>query len=302
MSENIKALDTEQVNPATVNIDLMNTAEILHAINEEDKKVAYAVEKTIPEITKLVDAIHERMMKGGRVIYIGAGTSGRLGILDASECPPTYGVSDQLIQGMIAGGLGAILKAKEGAEDDMELAANDLRALNINETDTIIGLAASGRTPYVIGGLEYAKTKNALTGAISCVHNAQISKHADYGIEAITGPEAITGSTRMKAGTAQKMILNMISTSLMIKYGKVFHNLMVDVQPTNEKLIIRASNIISSASGCSLEEANIYLKKCKNNVKLAICYAVSGLDLQTCEQILQDNQGNVSKSLHNLIK
>lgn len=302
MNLNLNKLDTEQVNEASVNIDTMPTIEILKTINNEDKKVALAVEKTLPEIEKLVDEAHERMMKGGRVIYIGAGTSGRLGVLDASECPPTYGVSAELIQGIIAGGFEALLKAKEGAEDDMELAKADLKAIHLNENDTVIGLAASGRTPYVIGGLEYAKSIHALTGAISCVRNAEISSHAQFAIEAITGAEAITGSTRMKAGTAQKMILNMISTALMIQYGKVFHNLMVDVQPTNAKLIVRATNIVASASGCTIEDAKQYLTQANNNVKLAICIAITGSDVTTCNNILNKNEGNVSKAIHNLVK
>lgn len=302
MNVNLDKLDTEQVNPNTFDIDQMTTLEMLTAINEEDKKIAHAVEKTIPNIEQLVDKISERMKHGGRVIYIGAGTSGRLGVLDASECPPTYGVNADLIQGVIAGGFKALLKAKEGAEDDKELAKADLQQLNLNEHDTLIGLAASGRTPYVIGGLEYAKSINALTGAISCVQNATISSYADIAIEAITGAEAITGSTRMKAGTAQKMILNMISTTLMIKYGKVFHNLMVDVQPTNEKLIVRATNIIASASGCTLEEASKYLTISNKNVKLAICLAITGNDVDTCKNLLEKNQGNVSKSIHDLLK
>lgn len=302
MNINLKKLDTEQVNEATVNIDTMPTIEILRSINNEDKKVAFAVEKVLPEIQTLVDEAHVRMMKGGRVIYIGAGTSGRLGVLDASECPPTYGVSADVIQGIIAGGFGALLKAKEGAEDDMDLAVEDLKAINLNENDTVVGLAASGRTPYVIGGLEYAKSVHALTGAISCVQNSEISSHAQIGIEAITGAEAITGSTRMKAGTAQKLILNMISTALMIQYGKVFHNLMVDVQPTNAKLIVRATNIVASASGCSNEDAKHFLELSKNNVKLAICIAITGSDVETCNNILEKNEGNVSKAIHNLVK
>lgn len=300
MNENLQALNTEQVNENTIHIDEMSTMEMVRAINAEDKKVALAVEAVLPKIAELVDAIHVRMMKGGRVFYMGAGTSGRLGVLDASECPPTYGVDFSLIQGLIAGGYPALLKAQEGAEDSKEMAVADLKAQNLNELDTVVGLAASGRTPYVIGGLDYAKEVGAMTGAISCVENASISAHAEVAIEAITGAEAITGSTRMKAGTAQKMILNIISTSLMIQYGKVYQNLMVDVQPTNEKLIERAKRIISSASGCSKEEAATYLEESGRNVKAAICMAISKNSKELCEKALADNEGNVSRTIRQL--
>ncbi|XOQ47730.1 MAG: N-acetylmuramic acid 6-phosphate etherase [Eubacteriales bacterium] len=300
MSLNLNELDTESVNPKSKNIDTMDTMDILNIINEEDKTVAYAVEKTLPDIAVLIDAVYPRMLKGGRVIYIGAGTSGRLGVLDASECPPTYGVDPSLIQGMIAGGFGALLKAKEGAEDDLALARLDLEKISLTADDTVIGLAASGRTPYVIGGLDYANEIGAYTGAISCVNNAEISKHAKAKIEAVVGPEVITGSTRMKAGTAQKMILNMISTSLMIKYGKVYGNLMVDVQPTNEKLVERAKRIIASSSGCSYEEAADFLEKSGSNVKIAICMALTGLSREDCDIILKRNQNNISRAIRSL--
>ncbi|ARP50827.1 MULTISPECIES: N-acetylmuramic acid 6-phosphate etherase [Caproicibacterium] len=300
MSINLNMLETEQVNPNSQNIDVMDTIDILHVINEEDQTVALSVKKVLPKVAELVDRIHVRMMKGGRVIYIGAGTSGRLGVLDASECPPTYGVDPSLIQGLIAGGFGALLKAQEGAEDDTELAKGDLQKAGLTTDDTVIGLAASGRTPYVIGGLDYANSIGALTGAISCVHNAKISEHADTKIEAIVGPEVITGSTRMKAGTAQKMILNMISTSLMIKYGKVYKNLMVDVQPTNEKLVERAKHIIMSSSKCSYEEALRYLEQSGGKVKIAICMAITHLPKENCGIILKNANGNISKAIRSL--
>jgi N-acetylmuramic acid 6-phosphate etherase len=278
----------------------MDTMDILNIINEEDKTVAYAVEKTLPDVALLINAIYPRMEEDGRVIYIGAGTSGRLGVLDASECPPTYGVDASLIQGLIAGGFGALLKAKEGAEDDPALARLELQKIPLTPKDTVIGLAASGRTPYVIGGLDYANEIGAYTGAISCVNNAEISQHAKAKIEAIVGPEVITGSTRMKAGTAQKMILNMISTSLMIKYGKVYKNLMVDVQPTNEKLVERAKQIIVSSSGCGYDEAADFLEKSGSNVKIAICMALTGLSCTDCDIILKRNQDNISKAIRSL--
>lgn len=300
MAVNLNMLDTEKRNEKSKNIDVLSTMEMLHVINEEDREVAFAVEKALPTVAVLVDEAHSRMMKGGRVIYIGAGTSGRLGVLDASECPPTFGVDATLIQGIIAGGYGALLRAKEGAEDDPVMARNDLKELGLNQNDTVIGLAASGRTPYVIGGLDYAKEIGAYTGAVSCVHNAEISAHAQAKIEAIVGPEVITGSTRMKSGTAQKMILNMISTSLMIQYGKVYKNLMVDVQPTNQKLIERAKQIVSDSSGCGYEQAGNYLEASGKNVKIAICMALTGLSRDECEMILSKNEGNISKAIRSI--
>lgn len=302
MQVNLNVLETEQPNESSRNIDIMPTEEILHVINGEDKKVAYAVEKAIPEISLLVEEAHRRMREGGRVIYIGAGTSGRLGVLDASECPPTYGVDPTLIQGIIAGGLPALTRAQEGAEDDGELARRDLMQAGLTAADTVIGLAASGRTPYVVGGLDYANGVGAYTGAISCVHDAEISRHAKAKIEAVVGPEVITGSTRMKSGTAQKLILNMISTALMVKYGKVYKNLMVDVQPTNQKLIERAKQIISSSSGCSHEDASRYLEESGQHVKIAICMALTGLSRGECAEILDRNFGNISKAIRSLKK
>lgn len=300
MEIKLNALETEQVNPNSRNIDQMDTLGMLQVINREDQSVAAAVQKVLPQIAQMVDCIHARMMKGGRVIYIGAGTSGRLGVLDASECPPTYGVDSTLIQGIIAGGYSALLKAKEGAEDNLQLAGKDLEAAGLTSQDTVIGLAASGRTPYVIGGLDYAAKIGAYTGAVSCVSNAEISKHAKAKIEVIVGPEVVTGSTRMKAGTAQKMILNMISTSLMIQYGKVYGNLMVDVQPTNEKLVERAKRIIMASSSCSYEEAAEYLEQSGNHVKIAICMALTKLSKKDCDIILTKAQGNISQAIHSL--
>jgi N-acetylmuramic acid 6-phosphate etherase len=296
----LNQLETEQTNPNSKNIDIMNTMDMLHVINREDQTVALAVKKVLPAVAALIDSIYKRMIRGGRVIYIGAGTSGRLGVLDASECPPTYGVDPSLIQGLIAGGFSALLKAKEGAEDDPKLASHDLERIALTSNDTVIGLAASGRTPYVIGGLDYANEIGAFTGAVSCVYDAIISQHAQVKIEAVVGPEVVTGSTRMKAGTAQKMILNMISTSLMIKYGKVYKNLMVDVQPTNEKLVERAKQIIASSSGCNYDEASNFLQQSGFNVKIAICMALTGLSCKNCGIILNQNRGNISKAIRTL--
>lgn len=301
MNVNLKVLDTEKVNKNSIDIDIMNTEDILKTINNEDKKIALAVENVIPSIEKLVNLAYERMLLGGHIIYIGAGTSGRLGVLDASECPPTYGVDYSLVQGLIAGGYSALLKAKEGAEDSLTLAKEDLQNIKLNKNDTVIGLAASGRTPYVVGGLDYAHEVGALTGAISCVHSPEIGKHADISIEAIVGPEVITGSTRMKAGTAQKMILNMISTSLMVKLGKVYHNLMVDVKPTNEKLIERAKGIIAKSGKCSIDEASKYLLESDYNVKVAICMVLTKKSKEICKEILNKENGNISKAIRNII-
>ena len=300
MSVDLNILETEQTNENSRDIDIMGTLDMLHVINREDRTVAASVEKVLPAVAELVDQAYTRMMRGGRVIYIGAGTSGRLGVLDASECPPTYGVDPSLIQGIIAGGFGALLKAKEGAEDDLALARSDLQEAGLNPVDTVVGLAASGRTPYVVGGLDYANEIGAYTGAISCVHGAEISRHAKIKIEAVVGPEVITGSTRMKAGTAQKMILNMVSTSLMVKYGKVYKNLMVDVQPTNEKLVERARHIVASSSGCGYEEASRLLQQSGSNVKIAICMALTGLSVEDCDIILKNSGGNISRAIRSL--
>lgn len=295
--KDLTTLNTETRNKNTIHIDTYSTKEILETINREDEIITKAVHQTIPEIGKVVDFASEHIPKGGRIIYVGAGTSGRLGVLDASECPPTYGVPFDMIQGIIAGGFPALLKAKEGAEDDFSLGENDMKELNINKNDCIVGIAASGRTPYVIGALNYANSVNAFTGAISCVKNSEISKYAIAKIEAITGAEVITGSTRMKAGTAQKLILNMISTGVMIKLGKVYSNYMVDVTPSNEKLVIRAKHIIKEIVGCNDESANELFKISNHNVKLAVCMGVSGCSFNVCETALKQTNGFLHKAI-----
>ncbi len=242
-------------------LDKMGIVEILTNINSEDKSVPLAVEKEIKTIANLIEQIIIRMKKGGRLFYIGAGTSGRLGILDASECPPTYGVPDTMVIGLIAGGDLAIRKAVENAEDNTELAWKDLMKYNVNEKDTVIGIAASGRTPYVLGGVKTAKDKNILTGGISCNKNSELSQAVDFGIELLVGSEFVTGSTRMKSGTAQKLVLNMISTTVMIQLGKVKGNKMVDMQLSNKKLVTRAIHMVRDEIGVSNKEANLLLKK-----------------------------------------
>ena len=280
-----------------MDIDQVSTMEMVKKINDEDKKVALAVEKELPQIAGAIDGIVERMKKGGRLIYIGAGTSGRLGILDASECPPTYGVSEELVQGIIAGGQEAIFRAKEGAEDSKELAIEDLKSKNLNKNDTVVGLAASGRTPYVIGGLEYANSIGALTVSITCNANSNVAKTAKIAISPVVGPEVVTGSTRLKSGTAQKLVLNMLSTGSMIKLGKVYGNLMVDVQSTNEKLVERAKKIVSEATGVDTETAAIYLKETNSNVKLAIFMILSKLSMLDAKAVLDKNDGYIAKAL-----
>ena len=267
---NFAKLTTEQRNSATANIDKCTTLEMVRLINDEDKKVAAAVEKVLPAIAAAVDLIAEKLKSGGRLFYIGAGTSGRLGVLDASECPPTFGVNADMVQGIIAGGNVALTCAVEGAEDDVNLAAIDLEEKDFTAADILVGIAASGRTPYVIGGIEYAKKISASTVGISCVENSVLAKIVDIAITPITGAEVITGSTRMKAGTATKMVLNMLTTGAMIRLGKVYGNLMVDVHATNDKLRDRAKRIVIAATGCTEQQAVDALKKFNGSAKAAI--------------------------------
>ena len=303
MSNNfLKNLNTEQQNPNTLDIDICSTNEILQKINQEDKKVALVVEEQIPSITQLIDAAYESLKKGGRIIYVGAGTSGRLGILDASECPPTYGVSDELVQGIIAGGYPAIFKAQEGAEDSKEKGKEDLIQKKVNKNDMVIGLAASGRTPYVIGALDYANEIGATTGRVGCVLNGEISKVSKYPVEVVTGAEVVTGSTRMKAGTAQKMVLNMISTAVMIKLGKVYKNYMIDVQPTNEKLEYRACSIISNLANVDESEANKLFIESGKSVKLAIIMSITGKTKEEASLALTKTEGHMKKAIDLLNK
>ena len=290
-------LTTESRNLNTSNIDKVSTLEMVKIINNEDKKVAEAVEKEIPKIAQAIDYVVERIKKGGRLIYIGAGTSGRLGILDASECPPTYGVSEELIQGIIAGGHEAIFRAKEGAEDSKELAIEDLKLKKLSSNDIVVGIAASGRTPYVVGGLEYGNQIGALTISITCNSDSEVSKTSQISIAPIVGAEVITGSTRLKSGTAQKLVLNMLSTGSMIKLGKVYGNLMVDVKATNKKLIERAKKIVCEATGIEKNLAEDILLKTDYDVKLSIFMILSGLSLNDAREKLLENDGYIAKAL-----
>ena len=295
----LKKLTTESRNNNTMDIDTVSTLEMVKKINNEDKKVAEAVEKELPKIAEAIDCITLRMHKGGRLIYIGAGTSGRLGILDASECPPTFGTPEELVQGIIAGGKEAIFRAMEGAEDSKQLAVKDLKNKCITENDTIVGIAASGRTPYVIGGLEYANEIGALTISVTCNANSQVSEAAKISIAPVVGAEVVTGSTRLKSGTAQKLVLNMLSTGVMIKLGKVYGNLMVDVKSTNEKLIERAKLIVCEATGIAIEEATEVLNKTDFDVKLSIFMILSKLNKEQARIILDRNRGYIANALKN---
>lgn len=298
----LNKLTTETRNEKTMKLDEMSTHDILSVINEEDKKVPEAVGKELKTIEKAIAFAIDSFSKGGRLIYIGAGTSGRLGILDASECPPTFGTDSNMVQGLIAGGKEALLKAIEGAEDDPKFAENDLQAIHLNENDTVVGLAASGRTPYVIGGLNYANQQGAHTVAVSCNKNAEISLYAAVAIEVMVGPEVLTGSTRLKSGTAQKLVLNMISTGAMIGIGKVYENLMVDVQLSNKKLVERAKEIIAKAAQVDNSTAASYLKMAHNKPKVAIVMIKAQSNFDAAEQSLTDTHGIVRLAIENLYK
>jgi N-acetylmuramic acid 6-phosphate etherase len=266
----LNILATEQRNPASADIDQMSPLEIVRLMNAEDAKVAQAIELVLPDIAKAIEQITERMRQGGRLIYTGAGTSGRLGVLDASECPPTFGVSPDLVVGRIAGGLSALTTAIEGAEDDPAAGQSDLAALNITANDTVVGIAASGRTPYVLGAIAYAKSQHILTTGIACNPDTPLEHAVDIMIAPIVGPEIIAGSTRLKAGTAQKMVLNMLSTGVMIRLGKTYGNLMVDVQATNNKLRQRAIKMVQQIAGVQKEQAAALLQQAEGETKTAI--------------------------------
>lgn len=293
----LENLVTEGRNENTLDIDRLSTLEIIEKINNEDKKVAYAVEEAKESIAKAVDVITERIKRGGRLLYMGAGTSGRLGILDASECPPTYGVSFELVQGLMAGGNTAIFKAAEGAEDNAELGKQDLIDKNLTANDVVCGIAASGRTPYAIGGMKYAKSVGAAVLCVTMNPQSEMAAIADIPISVVVGPEVIMGSTRMKAGTAQKLVLNMLTTATMIKLGKVYSNLMVDVKASNEKLVTRAKRIVMLATEVSEEEAKKVLEETNFNVKLSILMIVSGLNKEKAEQLLKDSDGYIAKAI-----
>jgi N-acetylmuramic acid 6-phosphate etherase len=297
MNIKISTLTTEQRNPLSQNIDQLSTREILEIINDEDRKVAEAVKNTHPQIEGAIDSVYHSLKNGGRLYYIGAGTSGRLGVIDASECPPTFSTSPDLVKAIIAGGDQAILVAVEGAEDEADQGENDLKENGFNSSDVVIGVTASGRTPYVIGALKYAKQIGATTIALSCNHDAVVSKYADHKIEVIVGPEILTGSTRMKAATAHKMILNMISTTTMIKLGKVYENLMVDVHASNQKLIERSRSIVMMITNATYQEAAEILDKTNQEVKPAIVMIEAQVSFEVAKQAIDKADGFVRKAI-----
>lgn len=295
MAVKIEGLSTETRNEKTKDIDLLSTEQILSIMNQEDNKVVEAVKGALPEISIVVNECISAYKRGGRIIYIGAGTSGRLGLMDAVEVVPTYN-SDRFI-GLIAGGDNAFVKAVEGAEDSKELAVQDLKKINLCDKDIVIGIAASGRTPYVIGGLDYARSVGAKTGSLCCNFNTEISDHSDLPIELSAGPEVVTGSTRLKAGTCQKIVLNMISTATMIGVGKVYGNLMVDVKATNEKLVERCRRIVMEATGCDHEKADAVLNQTNNNCKQAILMILLNIDQKEAEERLEKADGYIRKAM-----
>ncbi|CAN7319855.1 N-acetylmuramic acid 6-phosphate etherase [Devosia sp. LjRoot16] len=293
----LEQLVSEERNPRTMGIDLMATPEIVKTINAEDRLVPEAVGKTLPQVALAVDKIVEAFGKGGRLIYIGAGTSGRLGVLDASECPPTFGVPPTMVVGVIAGGLGALVSAVEGAEDSTTGGAADLRAIDLTNRDVVVGIAVSGRTPYVIGALNYAKSLGAVTVGLTCNPDSAIAGLADISIAPLVGAEVVTGSTRLKSGTAQKLVLNMLSTASMIRIGKTYQNLMVDVRTSNEKLLARAVRIAMQATDCPEQVAEEALERTGNDVKLAILTILTGLDVAEARTAMAGAGGFLRRAL-----
>lgn len=294
---NLEQLLTEARNPDTLDIDSLSSLDVITKINIQDQLVPLAVSKVLPKIAQAVDWIVESMYNGGRLFYLGAGTSGRLGILDASECPPTFGTSPELVQGLIAGGETAVFRAVEGAEDSLTLAAQDLTDHNLSPYDIVVGIAASGRTPYVIGGLSFAKQTGCRTVAIVCSPNSEMAEVADLTICVEVGPEVIMGSTRMKAGTAQKLVLNMLTTATMIRRGKVYSNLMVDVQATNTKLVERAKRIVMLATGVTRELAETAIKQAEGSVKVAIVMILADVVADEAKVRLQRANGFVAAAI-----
>lgn len=296
--EDLASLLTEQRNPVSEGIDSLPTARMLAVINAEDAKVASAVQLAIPQIAQAVDAIAARIAQGGRLFYIGAGTSGRLGVLDASECRPTFNVPQEMVQGIIAGGESALVRAAEASEDDPASGARDLQASGFRALDSVVGVAASGRTPYVLGAVDWARGIGAFTAGISCSPASELSRRAEAGIEVPVGPEVLTGSTRMKAGTATKLVLNMLSTGVMIRLGYVYGNLMVNVQPTNDKLRDRAHRIIADAAGVDASRAAELLEASGKNVRVAILMAKKGLGRDEAAALLERSGGRLAEALH----
>ena len=301
MAENLlqtlSTLITEQRNPNSMHVDSLSALEIVQLMNDEDKQVPLAIEKCLPQIAQAVECIVAAFQQGGRLVYIGAGTSGRLGVLDASECPPTFGVSPEMVKGIIAGGERALRHPIEGAEDSKEQAVIDLQTIQFSSKDVLVGIAASGRTPYVIGALEYAKSLGSATVSIASNPNSAMANIVDIAIDTVVGPEVLTGSSRLKSGTAQKLVLNMLTTASMILMGKCYQNLMVDVQASNEKLKARAIRIVMQATDCDKALAEETLKQADQNAKLAIMMILSGLERVQAETLLEKHQGKLQLAL-----
>ena len=301
MAENLlqtlSTLITEQRNPNSMHIDSLSALEIVQLMNEEDKQVPLAIEKCLPQIAQAVERIVAAFQQGGRLVYIGAGTSGRLGVLDASECPPTFGVSPEMVKGIIAGGERALRHPIEGAEDSKAQAVVDLQTIHFSSKDVLVGIAASGRTPYVIGALEYAKRLGSVTVSIASNPNSAMANIVDIAIDTVVGPEVLTGSSRLKSGSAQKLVLNMLTTASMILMGKCYQNLMVDVQASNEKLKARAIRIVMQATDCDKGLAEETLKQAEQNAKLAIMMILSGLDRAQAEALLEKHHGKLQLAL-----
>ena len=301
MAENLlqtlSTLITEQRNPNSMHVDSLSALEIVQLMNEEDKQVSLAIEKCLPQIAQAAECIVAAFQQGGRLVYIGAGTSGRLGVLDASECPPTFGVSPEMVKGIIAGGERALRHPIEGAEDSKAQAVVDLQTIDFSSKDVLVGIAASGRTPYVIGALEYAKSLGSVTVSIASNPNSAMANIVDIAIDTVVGPEVLTGSSRLKSGTAQKLVLNMLTTASMILMGKCYQNLMVDVQASNEKLKARAIRIVMQATDCDKALAEETLKQADQNAKLAIMMILSGLDRAQAEALLEKHQGKLQLAL-----
>ena len=301
MAENLlqtlSTLITEQRNPNSMHVDSLSALEIVQLMNEEDKQVPLAIEKCLPQIAQAVECIVAAFQQGGRLVYIGAGTSGRLGVLDASECPPTFGVSPEMVKGIIAGGERALRHPIEGAEDSKAQAVVDLQTIHFSSKDVLVGIAASGRTPYVVGALEYAKSLGSVTVSIASNPNSAMANIVDIAIDTVVGPEVLTGSSRLKSGTAQKLVLNMLTTASMILMGKCYQNLMVDVQASNEKLKARAIRIVMQATDCDKALAEETLKLADQNAKLAIMMILSGLDRAQAEALLEKHHGKLQLAL-----
>ncbi|OOF40657.1 N-acetylmuramic acid 6-phosphate etherase [Rodentibacter rarus] len=293
----LSTLITEQRNPNSMNIDQLSPLEIVRLMNQEDKQVPLAIERVLPQIAQAVERIVYAFQQGGRLVYLGAGTSGRLGVLDASECPPTFGVSGEMVKGIIAGGEQAIRYPIEGAEDNQQAAVEDLQAINFSAQDVLVGVAASGRTPYVLGALNYAKQLGATTISIASNPNSPMAQLADISIDTVVGAEVLTGSSRLKSGTAQKLVLNMLSTASMILIGKCYENLMVDVQASNEKLKARAVRIVMQATDCDSPTAEQALMLAEQNAKLAIMMILSGLPKEVAKPLVEKEKGFLRKAL-----